>query len=138
MRGFKRLAVFRKPVIHGVITEQMRPRKRFAGGREMDFLITVLQTILGFLSLFICTLVAAVVVRCSAAGCICGRAGLASAYTVKSASLDNTVKSQSESAPSFLSCLKTKLERLFDANPRSDRPRVIARAFYRKSPGAAR
>ena len=103
----------------------------------MDFLVTVLQTILGFLSLFICTLVAAVVVCCLAAGCICGRAGLASAYTVRSASLDNTV-SRSERMPSFLSCLKTNLRSLVDVYSRASHPQMIARSFHQKSNGAAR
>jgi len=104
----------------------------------MDFLITVLQTILGFLSLFICTLIAAVVVCCIAAGCICGRAGLASAYTVKSASLDNAMESQSESVPSYLTCFRTAFKSLFDPYHRAYRHGVAARGFHPKSNGIAR
>jgi hypothetical protein len=104
----------------------------------MDFPITVLQTILGFLSLFICTLFAAVVVCCVAAGCICGRAGLASAYTVRSASLDNTVKSQSESMTSFLSCLKTNLQSMFHVFHRANHAVMVAPSVHQRSNSTAK
>jgi hypothetical protein len=104
----------------------------------MDFLLTVFQTILGFLSLFIWTLLAAVVVCCLAAGCICGRTSLSSAYTVRSASLDTYADSQRKIATDFFSCWKANLQSLFGVFPREQRRAVTVRSHYRESARAGR
>jgi hypothetical protein len=104
----------------------------------MDFLIAIFQTILGFLSLFLCCLAATVLFCCLTVGCLCGRAALASAYTVRSASLDHTLKPDPESAPGFLSCMKIKLQGLFDVLQRAHFHGIVARTFHPKSNGAFR